>query len=120
MSERITPSHLSRKAFVYVRQSSMHQVHNCTESRRLQYAMKERMLELGWNAVEVIDEDLGQSASGMVSRSGFERMVAEVCMGQVGAVAAREVSRFARNSREGQQLVEVVVMMKKLQLIFFL
>jgi len=107
MSERITPSHRARKSLVYVRQSSMHQVHNYKESRRLQYAMKDRMLELGWKEVEVIDEDLGQSASGTVSRRGFERMVSEVCMGQVGAVAAREVSRFARNSREWQQLVEM-------------
>jgi DNA invertase Pin-like site-specific DNA recombinase len=107
MSERITPSHLSRKALVYVRQSSLHQVRNYTESRRLQYAMKDRIRELGWREVEVIDEDQGQSASGTVARSGFERMVAEVCMGKVGAVAAREVSRFARNSREWQQLIEV-------------
>lgn len=107
MSERITPSHLARKALVYVRQSSMHQVHNYKESRRLQYAMKDRMLELGWTDVEVIDEDLGQTASGTVTRQGFERMVSEVCMGQVGAVAAREVSRFARNSRDWQQLMEV-------------
>ena len=54
-----------------------------------------------------MDEDLGRSASGAVTRAGFERMVAQVCLGQVGAVAAREVSRFARNSREWQKLVEV-------------
>ena len=57
--------------------------------------------------IEVVDEDLGRSAAGTVARSGFDRMVAEVCLGKVGAVAAREVSRFARNSREWQQLVEV-------------
>jgi DNA invertase Pin-like site-specific DNA recombinase len=62
---------------------------------------------LGWQDIEVIDEDLGCSAAATVTRSGFERMVAEVCMGKVGAVAAREVSRFARNSREWHQLVEV-------------
>src|SRR5437667_12057045 len=62
---------------------------------------------LGWRQIEVIDEDLGCSAAGTVTRSGFERMVAQVCMGHIGAVAAREVSRFARNSREWQQLVEV-------------
>ena len=55
----------------------------------------------------MVDDDLGRSAAGLVTRAGFARMVAEVCMGQVGAVAAREVSRFARNSREWQQLVEV-------------
>ena len=107
MSDRITSSHLGRKALVYVRQSSMHQVRNYQESRRLQYAMKDRMADLGWKEVEVIDDDMGQTASGTVSRRGFERMVSEVCMGQVGAVAAREVSRFARNSRDWQQLIEV-------------
>jgi len=54
-----------------------------------------------------IDDDLGQSASGLITRNGFERLVADVCMGKVGAVAARELSRFARNSREWQQLIEV-------------
>ena len=81
-------------------------MHN-VESQKLQYAMKERLEQLGWHEIEVVDEDLGRSAAGTVTRSGFERMVAEVCLGRVGAVAAREVSRFARNSREWQQLVEV-------------
>jgi DNA invertase Pin-like site-specific DNA recombinase len=62
---------------------------------------------LGWSAIEIIDDDLGRSAAGTVARAGFERMVAEVCLGKVGAVAAREVSRFARNSREWQQLIEM-------------
>ncbi len=61
------------------------------------------LLALGWNEIEVINEDQGRSAAGVVERSGFERMVADVCLGKVGAVAAREVSRFARNSREWQQ-----------------
>src|SRR5687767_16020079 len=69
--------------------------------------MKDRLRALGWSEVEIVDEDLGRSAAGMVARLGFERMVAEVCLGRVGAVAAREVSRFARNSRDWQQLVEV-------------
>lgn len=75
--------------------------------KKLQYAMKERLRYLGWCEIEVIDDDLGRSAAGAVERADFERMVAEVCLGKVGAVAAREVSRFARNSREWQQLVEV-------------
>src|SRR6202165_1940455 len=69
--------------------------------------MQDRLHHLGWREIDVVDEDLGRSAAGMVTRVGFERMVAEVCLGKVGAVAAREVSRFARNSREWQQLVEV-------------
>ncbi|MBM4070844.1 MAG: recombinase family protein [Planctomycetes bacterium] len=107
MSDKIKPHHLQRKAILYIRQSSAFQVQHNTESGRLQYAMTERLEQLGWRDVEVIDEDLGRSAAGTVARHGFERMVAEVCLGKVGAVAAREVSRFARNSREWQQLVEM-------------
>src|SRR5690349_15601399 len=107
MSEKIRAQHLERKAMLYVRQSSPYQVTHNLESQKLQYGMEERLRQLGWGEVEVVDEDLGRSAAGTVARSGFERMVAEVCLGKVGAVAAREVSRFARNSREWQQLVEV-------------
>lgn len=107
MSEKIKAQHLARKAVLYVRQSSSYQVTNNQESRRLQYAMQNHLRELGWKEIEVIDEDLGKSAAGGVTRSGFERMVADVCLGKVGAVAAREVSRFARNSRDWQQLIEV-------------
>src|SRR5262249_43672863 len=73
----------------------------------LQYAMRDRLAALGWSEIEVIDDDLGRSAAGGVQRAGFERMVAEVCLGKVGAVCAREVSRFARNSRDWQQLIEM-------------
>jgi DNA invertase Pin-like site-specific DNA recombinase len=107
MSEKIRIQHLERKAILYVRQSSPYQVIHNLESQKLQYAMEARLRQLGWREIEVIDEDLGRSAAGAVTRAGFERMVAEVCLGKVGAVAAREVSRFARNSREWQQLVEV-------------
>jgi DNA invertase Pin-like site-specific DNA recombinase len=107
MSEKVKLHHLQRKALLYIRQSSTFQVQHNQESRRLQYAMKERLAQLGWHEVEVIDDDLGCSGAGTVTRRGFERMVAEVCLGKVGAVAAREVSRFARNSREWQQLVEM-------------
>ena len=107
MSDKIRPQHLARKAILYIRQSSPYQVIHNLESQKLQYAMEERLQQLGWHEIEVIDEDLGRSAAGVVTRAGFERMVAEVCLGKVGAVAAREVSRFARNSREWQQLVEV-------------
>ncbi len=107
MSEKLTPHHLQRKAMLYVRQSTPYQVNHHQESQQLQYAMQHRLHQLGWQEIEVIDEDLGCSAAGTVARAGFERMVAEVCLGKVGAVAAREVSRFARNSRDWQQLVEV-------------
>jgi DNA invertase Pin-like site-specific DNA recombinase len=107
MSDKIRPQHLARKAILYIRQSSPYQVIHNLESQKLQYAMEERLQQLGWHEIEIVDEDLGRSAAGVVTRAGFERMVAEVCLGKVGAVAAREVSRFARNSREWQQLVEV-------------
>src|SRR5467141_3282185 len=107
MSDKIKPQHLARKAIVYVRQTSAYQVTHNLESQRLQYAMQDRLHQLGWREIDVVDDDMGRSASGTVTRVGFERMVAEVCLGEVGAVAAREVSRFARNSREWQQLVEV-------------
>jgi DNA invertase Pin-like site-specific DNA recombinase len=107
ISEKIRPHHLERKALLYVRQSSAHQVLHNRESSALQYAMRDRLTVLGWSEIEVIDEDLGRSAAGSVQRAGFERMVAEVCLGKVGAVCAREVSRFARNSKDWQQLIEM-------------
>jgi DNA invertase Pin-like site-specific DNA recombinase len=107
MSDKIRQHHLDRRAILYVRQSSNHQVLHNRESRALQYAMRERLTALGWSEIEVVDDDLGRSAAGGVMRAGFERMVAEVCLGKVGAVAAREVSRFARNSRDWQQLIEM-------------
>src|SRR5215472_6809507 len=107
ISDKIHPQHLARKAILYVRQSSAHQVLHNRESSALQYAMRDRLVALGWSQIDTVDDDLGRSAAGGTTRAGFDRMVAEVCLGRVGAVAAREVSRFARNSREWQRLVEV-------------
>src|SRR6201994_3149682 len=107
IADKIRTHHLERKAILYVRQSSAHQVLHNRESSALQYAMRDRLTALGWSEIEVIDDDLGRSAAGGVQRAGFERMVAQVCLGKVGAVAAREVSRFARNSRDWQQLIEM-------------
>ena len=105
--EKIGAQHRLRKAVLYIRQSSVQQVLHNRESQTLQYAMRERLATLGWSEIEIIDDDLGLSANGGTARAGFERMVSEVCLGKVGAVAAREVSRFARNSRDWQQLVEM-------------
>ena len=82
---------------------------SCTIARAARCNMPcgDRLTALGWSEIEVIDDDLGVSAAGGVQRAGFERMVAEVCLGKVGAVCAREVSRFARNSRDWQQLIEM-------------
>jgi DNA invertase Pin-like site-specific DNA recombinase len=107
VSDKIRPAHLARKAVLYIRQSSAYQVTHYMESQRLQYGMRDRLVHLGWKNIDVVDDDLGQSAAGLVARRGFDRMVADVCLGNVGAVAAREVSRFARNSREWQHLVEM-------------
>lgn len=107
MNERIRPQHLARQAILYVRQSSMMQVQRNQESQVLQYAMRDRLIGFGWKDIEVIDEDLGKSAAGGVERSGFQKLISLVCMGGVGVVAAREMSRFARNSREWQHLIEM-------------
>jgi DNA invertase Pin-like site-specific DNA recombinase len=106
-ADKIGAQHRARKAVLYIRQSSAHQVRHNRESQILQYAMRDRLAQLGWSEIEIIDDDLGRSAAGGTARAGFKRMVAEVCLGKVGAVAAREVSRFARNSRDWQQLVEM-------------
>src|SRR3712207_5339921 len=95
-ADKVRPHHLARRAIVYVRQSSAHQVLHNPESRALQYAMRDRLAALGWSEVEVVDEDLGRSAAGGVARAGFERMVAEVCLGKVGAVAPRGRCRASR------------------------
>src|ERR1700746_2013023 len=98
IAEKIRAHHVERKAILYIRQSPADQVLHNRESSALQYAMRDRLTALGWSEIEVIDDDLGRSAAGGVQRTGFERMVAQVCLGKVGAVYAREVSRFARNS----------------------
>src|SRR6202795_1753148 len=107
ISEKIRPHHLERKALLYVRQSSVHQVLHNRESSALQYAMQGRLRALGWSEIEVIDDDLGRSAAGGVQRAGFERMVAGVCLGKVGAVCARGVSRFARTRGAWSHLMEM-------------
>ena len=84
MSDKVKSQHIGRKALLYVRQSSTYQVHHNLESQKLQYAMQERLRLLGWKEIEVIDEDLGCSAAGTVTRSGFERMVTGAIIGRGG------------------------------------
>src|ERR1700759_1278000 len=102
---KITPDHLARGAFIYIRQSTVDQLANNHESRRRQYGLAERARTLGWTDVVVIDDDLGRSGSG-VSRPGFERLLRVICEGQVGAVFAIEASRLARNGRDWHTLIE--------------
>ena len=102
---KIMPEHLARTAFIYVRQSTADQVLNHHESRRRQYALVDRARALGWDAVEVIDDDLGRSGSG-IARPGFEKLLAAICEGRVGAVVSIEASRLARNGRDWHTLLE--------------
>src|SRR5918996_1155244 len=102
---KITPEHLARAAFIYVRQSTSDQVLNNHESRRRQYALVDRARILGWAEVEVIDDDLGRSGSG-IARPGFEKLLAAICQGRVGAVVSIEASRLARNGRDWHTLLE--------------
>jgi excisionase family DNA binding protein len=102
---KISSDHVSRGAYVYVRQSTADQLLHNHESRRRQYGLAERARQLGWSDVVVIDDDLGRSGSG-VSRPGFERLLGVICEGQVGAVFAIEASRLARNGRDWHTLIE--------------
>ena len=108
LHHKVNASHLARKAIVYLRQSSPGQVRDNVESQRLQYAMVDRARELGWTQIEVIDTDLGHSASvGAPRREGFERLVAQVTLGEVGIIFSYEVSRLSRNDRDWCQLFEI-------------
>jgi DNA invertase Pin-like site-specific DNA recombinase len=107
LSNKITPDHLRRRAVVYVRQSSPIQVMHNLESQRRQYGLAEYARGLGFTDVVTIDDDLGKSGSGLVDRPGFQRLVAEVCGGQIGAVLCIEASRLARNGRDWHHLIEL-------------
>jgi len=102
---KITSDHLARCAFVYIRQSTADQLMHNLESQRRQYALADRARQLGWSSVEIVDDDLGRSGGG-ISRPGFERLLAAICEGRVGAVFAIEASRLARNGRDWHTLIE--------------
>jgi len=107
MNTKITPDHLSRGAAVYIRQSSMAQVIEHTESKRRQYALAESATSMGFASVATIDDDLGRSGSGTVDRPGFQKLVALVCGGSIGAVFCIEASRLARNGRDWHHLIDL-------------
>jgi len=107
VSDPLPPAVTDRKAIVYVRQSTQAQVEANTESRRRQYELVQLARHRGFRTVEVIDDDLGLSASGMVARPGFERLVAALCAGEVGAVLCFDASRLARNGRDWHHLLEL-------------
>lgn len=102
---KITSDHLRRSAYVYIRQSTLTQVQHNRESQRRQYGLHERARALGWREVVMVDEDLGHSGAG-TARAGFDRLLAAVCQGQVGAVFSIEASRLARNGRDWHTLLE--------------
>jgi len=114
MNPKIMPEHLRRGGIVYVRQSSIGQVLEHTESRRRQYALADSARELGFASVSVIDDDLGRSGSGQVERPGFQKLVAAVCGGSVGAIFCIEASRLARNGRDWHHLIDLCALVNTL------
>ena len=107
MHPKITSDHLGRGAVVYIRQSTLGQVAEHTESQRRQYALAASARSIGFASVAVIDDDLDRSGSGLVERPGFQQLVASVCSGSIGAVFCIEASRLARNGRDLHHLVDL-------------
>src|SRR5215510_14164935 len=107
--EKVRASHLRRDAYLYVRQSTIQQVFENTESTQRQYALRQRAVALGWpqERVVVIDTDLGHSGASAADREGFQQLVTEVGMGRAGIVLGLEVSRLARNSTDWHRLLEI-------------
>jgi DNA invertase Pin-like site-specific DNA recombinase len=108
-SQQSTARHLQRLACLYVRQSTLQQVFENTESPVRAYALRERAVALGWPAerLRIIDQDLGPSGASAADRAGFQRLVAEVGLGKVGLVLGLEVSRLARSSSDWHHLLEI-------------
>jgi DNA invertase Pin-like site-specific DNA recombinase len=102
---KITSDHLAQRACVYIRQSTPNQVQHNLESQRRQYGLVDRARALGWQDIEVIDDDLGISGGG-IRRPGFERLLRALCDGKIGAVFSIEASRLARNGRDWHTLLE--------------
>jgi DNA invertase Pin-like site-specific DNA recombinase len=116
MEDKVTTQHLQRAAYLYVRQSTLRQVLENTESTQRQYALKAKAKALGWNETQVvvIDCDLGQSGASAADRAGFQRLAAEVGMGRAGIVMGLEVSRLARNSADWHRLLEICALTQTL------
>ena len=108
-SELVTARHLCRKAVIYIRQSNPHQVLTNQESLRLQYALRQRARDLGWDeaAIEVIDADLGHSGAAADHRRGFKDLIARVTLGEVGIILSYEVTRLARNCSDWYPLLDL-------------
>ena len=111
-SQKVTADHLRRDAYLYIRQSTLRQVLENSESTKRQYALRQRAIALGWpdERIVVIDNDLGQSGASAADREGFQKLVAEVSMEHVGIVLGLEVSRLARNCSDWHRLLELCAM----------
>ena len=109
MHQKVKATHLERNAYLYIRQSTLRQVFENTESTKRQYALRQKAVALGWpeDHIIVLDNDLGQSGASAVDREGFQRLVTEVSLGRAGIVLGLEVSRLARNSTDWHRLLEI-------------
>ena len=109
VNQKVTASHLKRQAYCYVRQSTLKQVFENTESTKRQYALRERAMALGWPVVQIVtvDSDLGETAASVADRQGFQKLMTEVSLGRVGLVMGLEVSRLARNNADWARLLEI-------------
>src|SRR5215475_15471758 len=109
ISELVTTQHLSRIAIIYIRQSTPHQVLTNQESLKLQYALRQRALSLGWRDqdIEIIDADLGLTAASAHHREGFKELLAQVTLGQVGIILSFDVTRLARNCSDFYPLLDL-------------
>jgi DNA invertase Pin-like site-specific DNA recombinase len=107
--QKVSAEHLRRDAFLYVRQSTLRQVFENTESTKRQYALRDRAVALGWplERIHTIDSDLGLSGAQAENRDGFQHLVSEVALGHAGIVLGLEVSRLARNNADWQRLLEL-------------
>ena len=108
-SELVTSSHLKRKAVIYIRQSTPNQVLTNQESLRLQYALRDRALALGWQDgdIAVIDRDLGRSGASTDARAGFRDLVGQVTLGEIGLILSIEVTRLSRNCTDWYPLLDL-------------
>ena len=108
-NQKVKKEHLAKRAYLYIRQSSIRQVHENQESTKRQYALRQRAITLGWpdDRIVVIDTDLGQSAAGEADRKGFQTLVSEVGLGKAGIVMGLEVSRLARRCSDWHRLIEI-------------
>ena len=116
LHQKINSDHLKLNAYLYIRQSTMHQVLSNTESTKRQYQLREKALALGWRSeqIKIIDCDQAKSGAHTIDRNGFKELMTEVSMGKAGLVMGLEVSRLARNNADWHRLLEICAFSKTL------